>query len=372
MNPPRPFGLLAELTYRCLLHCPYCANPTKYPTGLPELTTAEWHRVFHEAAELGVLHALFSGGEPLLRHDLCELVASAHAAGLYTNLITSGVGLSAQKAEVLKNAGLDSVQISFQADIPELSKQIAGAEAFESKLAAAQAVQKIGLPLTLNVVVHRLNIHRVTQIIAFAEKLGAKRLELAHTQYVGWAYLNRTFLLPTKKQMEKAMREIAHARQQLQNRMEILHVLSDYFADRPKPCMNGWGQRYLTVNPVGEVLPCPTAREIPHLHFENIRHKPLRWIWTASEAFNRFRGTLWMQEPCRSCPHKMQDFGGCRCQAMLLTGDPTATDPACALSPHHTLIKQLQAGTSQPSPLTPTKLEDIQHDVVKYRSNPPH
>jgi pyrroloquinoline quinone biosynthesis protein E len=337
---PRPLGLVAELTYRCPLHCPYCSNPVAYPGGVEDLKTEEWVRVLNQAAELGVVHALFSGGEPLLRQDLPELVAAARQAGLYTNLITSGVGLTQESATRLKEAGLDSIQISFQTDEPELADAIAGAKTHALKLKAAEVVRSLKFPLTINAVFHRANIDRMEQMIRLAERLGASRLELANTQFYGWAFENQKALLPTAAQLQRAEQIAMAAKERLKDKMEILYVLPDYYGDRPKPCMNGWGRRFLTVNPSGDVLPCPTAFSIPSLRFDNVRDHDLRWIWQESDAFNRFRGTAWMPEPCKSCDQREIDFGGCRCQAALLTGDPTNTDPACSLSPHrHTLTR---------------------------------
>ena len=331
---PRPYLLLAELTYRCPLHCPYCSNPP-VSRAAQELATADWQRVLQEAAALGILHVGFSGGEPLQRPDLEQLVATAHTSGLYSNLITSAIGLTRIRAEQLKQAGLDTVQISFQSDQPDLADQIAGTQAHRKKIEAAKLVRDLGFSLTMNVVLHRANIDRLEFLIALAEELGAERLELANTQFYGWAFRNRATLLPTREQIEQASRVGIAARQRLAGKLEILFVVPDYYSDRPKPCMNGWGSRYLTVNPVGDVLPCPTAAEIPDLRFDNVQAKSLKWIWQESEAFNRFRGTEWMPEPCRSCGFREVDFGGCRCQAALLTGNATATDPVCALSPEH-------------------------------------
>jgi pyrroloquinoline quinone biosynthesis protein E len=346
----RPLGLVAELTFRCPLRCPYCSNPTHFPSPNRELSADEWARVFREAGDLGVLHAVLTGGEPLLRADLPQLVASARAAELYTDLITSGVGLSPARAAALKAAGLDSVQISVQADDDDLADAIAGASAHAAKLRAARVVRALGLPLTLNVVLHRLNIDRVGRIIALAEALGARRLELASTQYYGWAFVNRAALLPTAAQVRAAGEAAAEAADRLRGRVEIVYVVPDYFADRPKPCLHGWGRRYLTVNPVGDVLPCPTAGSIPGLRFDNVRDHPLAVVWHDSDAFNRFRGTAWMPEPCRSCDLREVDFGGCRCQAALLTGDPANTDPACALSPYRSTLSSPPKPT--PVPLT--------------------
>jgi len=331
---PRPFSLLAEVTHRCPLHCPYCSNPMQLADPARELTTADWVRVFGQASEIGVLQVGLSGGEPLQRADLVELVVAARAAGLYSNLITSSVGLTRRRAEELKRAGLDSIQISFQSDDPSQADRIAGASAHAGKLEAARMVRELGLPLTVNVVLHRGNIARLEQIIALAESLGAERLELANTQYYGWAFANRSALLPTREQVERAARIATAAKQRLFGKMEILFVIPDYYSDRPKPCMHGWGNRHLTVNPAGDVLPCPTAGEIKGLSFDNVRSRSLAWIWAESDSFNRFRGTEWMPDPCRSCEFREIDFGGCRCQAALLTGNPAATDPVCSFSPH--------------------------------------
>lgn len=334
----RPYALLAELTYRCPLHCPYCSNPVR-AAEKGELDTEQWKRVIQEAAALGVLQIGFSGGEPLQRKDLEALVRVAREAGLYTNLITSGLGLTESRARRLAESGLDNIQLSFQAAEGELADRIAGIRnAHDQKLRVAELIQESGVALSLNVVLHRFNIDRLCQIIDFAEGLGATRLELANAQYYGWAFQNRSLLIPTRGQVEVAAQVALAARRRLKGVMEVLYVLPDYFTGRPKPCMNGWGRRYLTVNPSGSVLPCPTAGEIPGLAFDNVRVRPLAWIWKASESFNRFRGTEWMPDPCRSCPQREVDFGGCRCQAALLTGDPANTDPACEFSPHHRLV----------------------------------
>lgn len=332
MNSHRPYALLAELTYRCPLHCPYCSNPTQYPAG-EELQTEDWKRVIREAAALGVLQIGFSGGEPLLRRDLAELVTAARDAGLYTNLITSGVGLNERRARELRDAGLDSAQLSFQSDEAELADSIAGARVHGLKQEAARAVREAGIALSANVVLHRANIGRLPEIIAFIAGLGSERLELANTQFYGWAFLNRMQLLPTRGQVVAASKIATEAKARLAGTMEIFYVLPDYYEERPKPCMQGWGRRYITVNGVGQVLPCPTASGIPGMRFENVRERSLGWIWNESESFNRFRGTEWMPEPCQSCPQRDIDFGGCRCQAALLTGNAAATDPVCSLSP---------------------------------------
>lgn len=348
----RPYALLAEVTYRCPLHCPYCSNPLESPKGF-ELETAEWERVIREAAELGVLQIGFSGGEPLARRDLAELVAVARAAGLYTNLLTSGIGLSPGRAAELRDAGLDSLQISFQADEARLADTIAGVKAHERKLAAAAATRDAGIALSANVVLHRTNIERLPQIVGLAEEIGAVRLELASAQYYGWAFRNRAHLLPTSVQVAAAHKAVAAAQERLRDRMEIFFVLPDYFQERPKPCMQGWGRRYITVNPTGEAMPCPTAFSIPGMHFENVRQDSLAWIWRESESFSRFRGTSWMQEPCASCPQREIDFGGCRCQAALLLGDATATDPICTLSTGRNVIDTILAAGAPNSPELP-------------------
>ena len=349
MSAPRPYALLAELTYRCPLHCPYCSNPTRARSD-GELTTDEWRRVLRETTELGVLQVGFSGGEPLVRRDLAELVHSARETKLYTNLITSGVGLDESRADELRAAGLDSVQLSFQADDVDLADEIAGVRAHQLKLAAASYIRAAGIPLSLNFVIHRRNIDRLPQIIGLAETLGATRVELANAQFYGWAFLNRAALLPTREQVDRAREIATAAKARLAGKIDIFYVLPDYYETRPKPCLNGWGQRYLTVNPIGDVLPCPTASSaIPDLHFENVRARSLDWIWRESESFNRFRGTDWLPEPCQSCPRKEIDFGGCRCQAALLTGNAANTDPVCSLSPNRVLVDRvLLNGNSEP------------------------
>ena len=341
MTAPRPYALLAEITYRCPLHCPYCSNPAAASLRRPqgggysdgELTTDEWKRAISEAAGLGVLQIGFSGGEPLVRPDLTELIRAARGANLYTNLITSGIGLDDERVHVLRDAGLDSVQLSFQSDESHLSDEIAGARAHHHKLEAAAKIRAAGIPLSLNFVVHRRNIDRLLQMIELAETLRAERVELANVQFYGWAFLNRAALLPTREQITRAREIATEAKARLAGKIDIYYVLPDYYETRPKPCLNGWGQRYLTVNPIGDVLPCPTASSaIPDLRFENVRARDLDWIWRESESFNRFRGTEWMPEPCQSCPQREIDFGGCRCQAALLTGNAANTDPVCTLS----------------------------------------
>jgi pyrroloquinoline quinone biosynthesis protein E len=333
----RPFGLLAELTYGCPLHCPYCSNPLDLDAYADELTTPEWLRVLAEARELGVLQLHLSGGEPLLRRDLHEIVRRAGELGLYTNLITSAVGLSARRADQLRTAGLDHVQISIQADEPVLSDRLAGTPSFVRKLAAARLVKELGWPLTLNVVLHRQNIDRIARLLDLAEELGADRVELANTQYYGWALRNRDGLMPSTAQVEHAEVVVRAAHARLAGRMEVIYVLPDHHHRYPKPCMGGWGRQQLTVVPNGDVLPCPTAQTIP-LPRASVREHSLAWIWEQSPLFQRFRGTDWMPDPCRSCPRRELDFGGCRCQAFQLTGDAARTDPVCHLSPDHGIV----------------------------------
>jgi len=375
MNPHRPYALLAEITYRCPLHCPYCSNPVAAPLceahrGAQgggyrngELTTEEWKRVIGEAAALGVLQIGFSGGEPLARHDLVELIRQAREAKLYTNLITSGIGLDDDRVRVLRDAGLDSIQLSFQSDESSLADEIAGARAHERKLGVAARIREAGIPLSLNFVIHRRNIDRLPQMIDLAEALSAERVELANVQFYGWAFRNRAALLPTRGQVERARDIATEAKARFAGKIDIFYVLPDYYETRPKPCLNGWGQRYLTVNPIGDVLPCPTASSaIPDLRFENVRTRELDWIWRQSESFNRFRGTEWMPEPCRSCPQKEIDFGGCRCQAALLTGNAAKTDPVCTLSSNRTVVDAVLRNVN-------SSVNNARHWI--YRVNPP-
>lgn len=331
-----PLGMLAELTHRCPLACPYCSNPLALDERAGELDTATWARVFVEAAALGVLQVHLSGGEPMSRRDAVEITAAAHDAGLYTNLITSGIGLDAKRLERLREVGLDHVQVSIQDVIPESADRIAGYQgAHARKLAVARAVVEAGLALTINAVVHRANIDRLEALVETAMALGAGRVEVAHAQYYGWALRNRAMLMPTRAQVEQAMQTLARVRSEYEGRLVIDAVVPDYYARWPKPCVGGWGRRSLNVTPSGRVLPCHAAESIPGLEFWSVRDHSLAYIWMNSPAFQAFRGTDWMQEPCRSCARRDIDFGGCRCQAMAIAGDARATDPACSLSPLH-------------------------------------
>ncbi|TMB86767.1 MAG: pyrroloquinoline quinone biosynthesis protein PqqE [Chloroflexi bacterium] len=349
----RPLGLLAELTYRCPLHCPYCSNPLGLAAYRDELTLDECRRVLVEAHELGVLQLHLSGGEPLLRKDLLAIVACARELGFYTNLITSALSLTPARAEQLKAAGLDHVQISIQAAEAVLSDRIAGTPSYRQKIAAARMVKALGFPLTLNVVLHRHNIDQIARLVELAEALAADRLELANTQYYGWALHNRSALLPTWDQLQRAEPVVRAARARLAEKMQILYVVPDYYSRYPKPCMGGWGRQQLTVAPNGDVLPCSAAAQITSLSIENVRRQSLAWIWNESPLFNRFRGTDWLPEPCRSCPRQTIDFGGCRCQAFLLTGDAGATDPVCHLSPDHGIVVDTVKAVNQANEAAP-------------------
>jgi PqqA peptide cyclase len=365
MPAPSPLLLIAELSYRCPLHCPYCSNPLEIAADRyrDELSAQEWERVFDEAAALGVLQLALTGGEPMVRKDIVELARAATTSGLYSTLVTSAIPFPQGRAQALKQAGLDHVQISIQDSDRVRSDEISGISSFGRKIEAARLVQELGFPLTINVVLHRRNLDRVAEIIALAEKLGARRLELANTQYHGWAVVNRAALMPTREQVAEGERTVIRERKRLGSRMEILWVLPDYYEELPKPCMGGWGREAIVVTPNGDVLPCQAAATIPGLRFDNVRERSLVDIWFESDAFQRFRGTDWMREPCRSCPLGRQeiDFGGCRCQALALTGDPASTDPACHLSPDH------QAVVSARDPvLTRERAADVA--LLRYRT----
>ena len=339
----RLYTLIAELTYLCPLRCVYCSNPTDLAAHPDRLQTTDWLRVFAQAAELGALQLNLSGGEPLLRKDLEALVEGAHSLDFYSNLITSGLPLTRERLVRLKDAGLSSVQVSIQDSIPSESDRIAGRASFEHKLEVARWVKELDLPLTLNIVLHRQNLARIAEMVALAERLGVDRLELANTQYLAWALENRSALLPSQDQLDAAREVAKAARERLKGKIEVLFVLPDYYSDRPKACMSGWGKRYLLVSPDGMALPCHLAHTLPGLAFDNVQERSLDEIWHQSAAFAAFRGEAWMPEPCKSCDRREIDFGGCRCQAFHLTGDAAATDPACGLSPKHSLITDARA-----------------------------
>jgi len=339
---PPPVGLLAELTHRCPLQCPYCSNPLELVRRSAELDTDVWLRLLDEAAEIGVLQVHLSGGEPALRPDLEAIVARCAARGLYSNLITSAVGIDGDRLARLAEAGLDHVQISFQDVTPEGAELIGHYPgALERKVALARAAVRLGLPWTMNAVLHRHNLDRVERFLELALELGAHRIELANVQYYGWAFVNRAALMPTRAQLERFRAVLERAARELEGRIAIDYVVPDYYARFPKPCMSGWGRAVIVVAPDGRAMPCHAAHVIPGLEFPNVRDLPLRAIWYESAAFAAFRGTAWMKEPCRSCPRREEDFGGCRCQAAMLLGDPAATDPACSLSPHHAAMVAL-------------------------------
>ena len=333
-----PLWLLLELTYRCPLHCVFCYNPTDFARTGPELSTTDWIRVLREARALGSVQLGLSGGEPLVREDLETIVAEAHGLGFYINLITSGVGLSRARIAALKAAGLDHIQLSFQDSTREMNDFLSSTRTFDLKAAVAALIREYGYPMVLNVVLHRLNIDHVGEILAMAEALGAQYVELANTQYYGWAWLNREQLLPSRAQLERAEAVTQRFRERVAGRMQIYFVVPDYFETRPKACMSGLGSVFLAIAPDGTAMPCHAARMLPGLELPSVRTMDIRAIWYDSAAFNRFRGEGWMKEPCRSCPERSRDFGGCRCQAYLLTGDPDNTDPVCELSPHHALV----------------------------------
>jgi len=349
-----PLWLLAELTYRCPLHCVFCYNPVDYAARPQELTTAQWIDVLRQGRQLGAAQLGFSGGEPLMRDDLALLVAEGHRLGYYTNLITSGVGLNEARLVALKEAGLDHIQLSFQDSSREMNDFLSSTKTFGLKLKVAELIKRYDYPMVLNVVLHRYNLDHVERIIEMALAMGVDYLELANTQYYGWGLLNRAQLMPTLAQLRKAESVVEAWRAKVGARLRILFVVPDYFEERPKACMNGWGAVFLAVAADGAALPCHAARTIPDMVFPNVTQSGLRDIWYDSEAFNRFRGDAWMKEPCQSCPEKERDFGGCRCQALALTGAAENADPACAKSPHHVELRAIvraahaTQGASQP------------------------
>lgn len=335
-----PTWLLAELTYKCPLQCPYCSNPVDFAstTGV-ELDTDQWIRILREARELGAAQLGLSGGEPIVRKDLEIIVAEARKLGFYTNLITSGIGMTADRVAGLKEAGLDHIQVSFQASSSELNNWIAGTDSFEHKLEMARAVKANGFPMVLCFVTHRENIDQVEDILELSTRLEADYVELATTQYYGWAFINRDVLMPTREQLETAEACITRFRDEKKNdAMKIFYVIPDYYETRPKPCMSGWGSLFMLVTPDGTALPCHSARQLPGIEFPNAKDTSMGDIWKHSDAFQKFRGFDWMQEPCRSCSEKEKDFGGCRCQAFMLTGDAAATDPVCDKSPNRHIV----------------------------------
>jgi len=340
MNERKPLAVIAELTHRCPLRCTYCSNPLQMQSPSTELDTAAWQQVFVQAAELGVLHAHFTGGEPLLRPDLEQLVRGAHDAGLYTNLITSAVGLTERRLDTLEQAGLDHFQLSFQDCEPVGAQAIACVNVHDKKMEWAKRLSSGPFAFTINLVVHRQNLDHIEQMLAFVESFAPQRIEIANVQYYGWAFENRAKLMPTREQVEREIEVVKAFQERVRGKITVDFVLPDYYARYPKACMGGWGERLMLIDPCGDVLPCHAAKVIPGMSFDNVRTSPLRQIWESSQAFQRFRGEEWMAEPCRSCDRRTQDHAGCRCQAFLLTGRAEATDPACSLSPDHALVTE--------------------------------
>jgi PqqA peptide cyclase len=374
---PNPLALIAEITHRCPLHCVYCSNPLEMAGASSELSTAQWIDVFQQSGKLGMLHAHFTGGEPLARPDLTELIAGARAAGLYTNLITSGIGLAETRLQALVDAGLDHIQLSFQDSREDSANWIAGAKAHAHKVELSHLIRRHKIAFTVNLVIHRQNIDHLDEMIAFIEQLAPERMEIAHTQYYGWALKNRAALLPTRVQLDKAVEAVADAEKRLAGRIRVDFVVPDYYARFPKACMGGWGRRLMLINPAGKVLPCHAAEVIPGLEFENVRDKTLEYIWQQSSSFQRFRGEEWMPEPCRSCDQRAQDFGGCRCQALLLTGNAEATDPACSLAPAHDVVEAALAEANSTDVVSQAvaassfvQLQQRAENLWSYRINP--
>jgi pyrroloquinoline quinone biosynthesis protein E len=377
MMIPNPLALIAEITHRCPLHCVYCSNPLELAGASSELSTTEWADIFEQAGKLGMLHAHFTGGEPLARPDLTELVAAARDAGLYTNLITSGIGLAETRLRALVDAGLDHIQVSFQDSREDAANWIAGAKAHAHKIELSRLIRQQKLAFTVNLVVHRQNIDHIEEMMAFIEQLEPERMEIAHTQYYGWALQNRAALLPTRAQLEKAAEAVAAADKRLAGRIRIDSVVPDYYARFPKACMGGWGRRLMLINPAGKALPCHAAEVIPGLEFENIRRQTLEFIWKESSSFRRFRGEEWMPEPCRSCDQRSEDFGGCRCQALLLAGNAAATDPACSLAPAHQIVEaalaEANSSTAASQPVAAASFVQLQQRAASlwsYRTTP--
>jgi PqqA peptide cyclase len=371
-----PLALIAEITHRCPLHCVYCSNPLELTSRKDELATTDWLRVFSEAAALGVLHLHLTGGEPLARPDLTELIAHARQSRLYTNLITSGIGLARERLAQLVEAGLDHIQLSFQDSTEGHANWIAGTRAHAHKIEVAGWIREHRIAFTTNLVVHRQNIGHLEEMVAALEALHPDRMEIAHAQYYGWALQNRSALLPTRAQLDGAVAVVTAAQERMRGRVRIDMVVPDYHARFPKACMGGWGRQLLLIDPAGRALPCHAAGVIPGMHFDNVREHTLDWIWQSSEAFQKFRGEDWMPEPCRSCDRRTEDFGGCRCQAFLLTGDASATDPVCELAPLHHLIEDAvreDAVTGSAPEVTGAPFHILQEKMAEfwtYRTDP--
>ena len=357
-----PLALVCELTHRCPLHCVYCSNPQELAARSSEMDTATWANVFRQAADLGVLQADFTGGEPLARPDIIELVRLARGAALYVSLITSGLPLDEAKLDALITAGLDHFQLSFQAATESVAEEISGSKTHGQKLRVLEWLNSRRVGVTLNFVLHRRNLHQIDEMVAIAESSSATRIEFANVQYYGWGFANRDLLLPSRQQLSEFIVKVKSAEERLRGKIRVEHVVPDYYAKYPKPCMGGWGRKVMLITPSGEALPCHAAAVIPDLHFENVREKSLREIWDLSEAFQAFRGESWMQEPCKSCDRRTLDFGGCRCQALLLAGDSAATDPVCSLSPRRGRVDAILESLPQPN--------GAAAPVFLYRTNP--
>jgi len=366
---PGPLALIAEITHRCPLHCVYCSNPLEMQGRATELSTEQWTDIFRQAAAMGVLQLDLTGGEPIARADIAELVAAGRAAGLYINLITSGIGLNPQRLEALVAAGLDHIQLSFQDSEQVAADEFAGTRAHALKLELARDIKNQRVGFTVNMVVHRQNLNRLSEMLALAEELGPDKLEIANVQYYGWALNNRAALLPTRAQLDRSVELVKEAQQRLKGRMKIDFVVPDYYGVHPKPCMGGWGRKLMLISPAGEVLPCHAAGVIPGMSFDNVKDRELRWIWEESTSFRKFRGEDWMPEPCRSCDRRELDFGGCRCQAFLLTRDSSATDPTCELAPAHSLITQVVADVNRNGSHEPSNADLVRPEWI-YRPNP--
>jgi len=367
-----PLALIAELTHRCPLHCVYCSNPLELQARNLEISTEDWSRVFQEAAQLGVLQADFTGGEPLARTDIIDLVRAARAAGLYVNLITSGLPLDETKLSALIAAGLDHIQLSFQGAQEGISNEISGTKSHGQKLRVLKWIKQHRVALTLNFVIHRRNIDQLEEMVALAESSSATRIEFANVQYYGWAFANRENLLPIREQLDRSMAIIKREQERLEGRIRVEYVVPDYYAKYPKPCMGGWGRKLMLITPTGDALPCHAAQVIPDLSFENVKERSLREIWERSAAFQKFRGEDWMQEPCKTCDRREQDFGGCRCQALLLAGDAAATDPVCSLAPLRPKVDAILAAVNLApvSVVAPPPNEPLTRPSWLYRPNP--
>jgi pyrroloquinoline quinone biosynthesis protein E len=363
LTDSKPHWVNAEITYKCPLHCVFCYNPVDYTQYGPELSTQDWLRAFEQARALGAVQLGISGGEPLMRDDVEIMVSEASRMGYYVNLITSGIGLTEKRIAAFKQGGLGQIQLSFQDSTREMNDFLSSTKTFELKSRVAKLIKQYDYPMVLNVVLHRLNIDHIQQILEMAEAMGAEHVELANTQYYAWALVNRSQLMPSRAQLERA-EEVTNAfRARVGNKMKIYFVVPDYYADRPKACMKGWGSIFLNITADGVALPCHEARMLPGLTFPNVRDHDVRWIWYDSPGFNAFRGDSWMKEPCRTCPDKVKDFGGCRCQAYMLTGDATNADPVCELSPFHHKVTEAVVQAQQPRPAVEAK------PIVIYRDD---